>query len=45
LFAHQQVCLRDAWAALARNLVAARHVDDVDDEISQLTRKIGGQIV
>jgi hypothetical protein len=32
----QQVALHDARAALARDLVAGGHVDDVDGEVRQL---------
>jgi len=41
----EQIGARDAGPALARHLVAARNVDDVDDEVGQLARVVGGQIV
>ena len=42
---HQQVGLRDPGAPLARNLVAPRYVDDVDDVVCQLAAEIGSKIV
>ena len=42
---NQQVTLGDAWPALARDLVAARHVDDIDDEVGQLAAVVCGEIV
>src|ERR1700690_1065924 len=41
----QQVGTRDAGAALPRNLVAARDVDDVEGEIGQLRAEGGGQVI
>lgn len=41
----EQVALRDAGAALARDLVAAADVDHVDDKIGELARVVGGQVV
>ncbi len=41
----QQVRLRDARPALARDLVAAGHVDDVDGEVGELAAELRGQVV
>ena len=41
----QQVRPGDAGAALARNLVAARDVDDVDRRVDQLGAEAGGEVV
>lgn len=41
----QQVRARDARPALAGYFVAAGNVDHVDDEVGQLTRVVGSQIV
>ncbi len=42
---HQQIRAHDARAALARNLVAARHVDHVDRNVHQFRAERRGQIV
>ena len=42
---HEQVGARDARSALARNLVAARDVDDVDRRIDQLRAEARRQVV
>ena len=42
---HQQVGAGDAGPALARDLLARRHVDHVDREVGQLGREGGGEIV
>ena len=42
---HQQVGLRDAGAAFARDLVAAGNVDDLNRVIRQFAAEAGGQIV
>src|SRR5205823_1771664 len=42
---HQQVGPGDAGAALARDLVAARDVDDVDAQVRQLGAEGRGQVV
>src|SRR5204863_2990872 len=41
----QEVGAGDAWAALARDLVARRDIDDVDRQIGELGREGGGEIV
>lgn len=41
----KQVAARDAGPALARHLVAARDVDDVDDKVGQLARVVRRQVV
>lgn len=41
----QQVTARDAGAAFTRDLVTARDVDHVDDEVGQLARVVGSQVV
>lgn len=42
---HEQVAPRDARPALARHLVPARHVDDVDDEVGQLPAVVCREVV
>src|SRR5262245_17430010 len=42
---HQQVRARDARTTLARNLVAARDVDDVDRRVRQFRAEAGREIV
>ena len=42
---HQQVRARDAGAALARDLLALRDVDDVDGDVGKLGRERRRQIV
>ena len=42
---HEQVGLRDARAALARHLVAARDIDHVDREVGELAAVLGRQVV
>lgn len=42
---HQQIRARDTRPALPGNLVTARNVDHVDDEIGQLARVVGGEVV
>ena len=42
---HQQIGLRNAGAAFARNFVAAGDVDDLDGVIGEFTAETGGQIV
>ena len=42
---HEQIGLRDARAALARHLVAARDVDHVDREVGELAAVLRGQVV
>jgi hypothetical protein len=37
--------LRDAWATLARNLVAACYINNVDDKVGKLTRVVCSEIV
>lgn len=45
-FVHdQKIALRDARPALARDLVAARNVDNVDDEVGQLARVVRRKVV
>ena len=41
----EQVGLRDAGAALARNLVAATHVNDLDGVVGQFATVAGGEII
>lgn len=41
----EQVALRDAGPALARDLVATAHVDHVDDVVRELAAVVGGQVV
>ena len=41
----EQVGLRDSRAALARNLVAARHVDHVDREVGELAAELRREVV
>lgn len=41
----EQIALRDARAALARDLVATAHVNDVDDEVGQLATVVGSKVV
>ena len=42
---HEDVRLRDARPALARHLVAARDVDDVDREVRELVREVRREVV
>src|SRR5215216_3436273 len=42
---HEQIRLRDAWTALARNLVAARDIDDIDRVISEVATELRGEII
>jgi hypothetical protein len=42
---HQQIRARDTRPALPGNLITARNVDHVDDEIGQLTRVVRGEVV
>lgn len=42
---HQQIALRDPRSTFPRDLVAAAHIDDVDDEIGQLARVVCRQVV
>ena len=42
---HEQVGLRDAGAALARDLVAAGDVDHVDRVVDQLAAVLRGEVV
>ena len=41
----EQIALRDARAALARDLVAAGDVDDVDREVDELAAVLRGEVV
>lgn len=42
---NQQIRPRDTRPALSGHLVPTRNVDHVDDEIGQLARVVGGQVV
>src|SRR5438874_580436 len=42
---HQQIAAGDAWASLARDLVALSNVDDIDRAVGKLRRKGRGEIV
>jgi hypothetical protein len=37
--------LCDSWSTLARNLVSARYVDDVDDEVGKFAGVVGCEVV
>src|SRR5262249_36169604 len=41
----EKVGLRDPGAAFPRDLVATRHVDDVDREVGQLAAELSGEVV
>ena len=42
---HQQIALGDSGAALARDLVATRHVDDLNRVVGEFATETGGEIV
>ena len=42
---HQQIALGDSGSALARDLVTARHVDDLDRVVGEFPAEAGGEIV
>lgn len=35
----------DSWSTLARDLVSARDINDVDDEVSEFTGVVGRKVV
>lgn len=45
LIHHQQIAARDTGPALARHLIPARDINHIDDEIGQLARVVGRQVI
>jgi hypothetical protein len=45
LIHHQQIRPRNTRTTLPRHLISTRDINNIDDEISQLTRVIGGEVV